>query len=162
MTNNPNPVAGWYPDPQNPMWHRYWDGSTWTDQTRPALPPYSGSQPPSNSLLKPTFVEAIKEAFVNIFKFKGRSSRRSYWFFVLFYALFYVLVNPFIPDFSVISLFVTVSLMLVGLAVAIRRLHDVNRSGWFVLVPFVNIYFYCQPGDTAPNRYGAAPGSNGK
>jgi len=38
MTNTNNPAAGWYPDPQNPMQQRLWDGATWTDQTRPSLP----------------------------------------------------------------------------------------------------------------------------
>jgi len=38
MTNTNNPAAGWYPDPQNPMQQRLWDGATWTDQTRPAMP----------------------------------------------------------------------------------------------------------------------------
>jgi len=36
MSNNP--PANWYPDPHNPLTQRWWDGSSWTDQTRPALP----------------------------------------------------------------------------------------------------------------------------
>lgn len=39
MTNAQNPAAGWYPDPQNPMSQRYWDGNIWTDATRPVMPP---------------------------------------------------------------------------------------------------------------------------
>lgn len=37
-----SPVAGWYPDPQSPGSQRFWDGSVWTDQVRPA----SGAVPP--------------------------------------------------------------------------------------------------------------------
>lgn len=50
MTNTNNPAAGWYPDPQNPMSQRYWDGTTWTDQTRPSMPSSPVPPPPHGGL----------------------------------------------------------------------------------------------------------------
>ena len=167
MTNTNNPAAGWYPDPQNTLSQRYWDGSSWTDQTRPALPsslvpppPYLDAHDSGNSSLSPTFAEAVKEAFSRFATFKGRSSRRAYWLFFLF---------SFLANFGESLLLGTGLLGLVllvpGLAVAVRRMHDTNRSGWFILLPFVNLYFFCQPGDRGcafcgaggSNRYGAPP-----
>jgi len=52
MTNTNNPPAGWYPDPQNPMQQRYWDGVVWADHTRPAIPS-SPVPPPPNAGMTP-------------------------------------------------------------------------------------------------------------
>jgi uncharacterized membrane protein YhaH (DUF805 family) len=161
------PIPGWYSDPTNPLQERLWDGATWTDQVRPQSPTSMPPPPPGlaaydsgNSLLRPTFVEAVKEALQRFFKFKGRSSRRAYWFFSLF---------SFLANFGESLLLGTGLLGLVllvpGLAVAVRRMHDVDRSGWFILLPFVNLYFLCQSGDRGcafcgaggQNRYGAPP-----
>lgn len=55
-----NPIAGWYPDPQNPVSQRYWDGAVWTEQTRPVAPsspvpppPFAGSVSTSGAGRKP-------------------------------------------------------------------------------------------------------------
>jgi len=148
MTNTNNPAAGWYPDPQNPMQQRLWDGATWTDQTRPSLP----GQVPGHAANAQTFRGAIKEGLSNFANFKGRSSRRAYWFFVLF---------SFLANFAETLILGTgilgLVLFLPQIAAAVRRMHDIDRSGWFILVPFANIYWACQPGAATPNRYGAAP-----
>jgi hypothetical protein len=41
-----NPIAGWYPDPQNPVNQRYWDGANWTEQIRPVMPSSPVPPPP--------------------------------------------------------------------------------------------------------------------
>lgn len=159
MTNTNNPDASWYPDPQNALSQRYWDGNSWTDQTRPALPsslvpppPYLDARDSGNSSLSPTFARAVKEAFSRFAAFKGRSSRRAYWFFILF-SFLANLGESLLLGTGLVGLV----LLLPGLTVAVRRMHDTNRSGWFILLPFVNLYFLCQPGDSGPNRYGAPP-----
>jgi uncharacterized membrane protein YhaH (DUF805 family) len=42
-------------------------------------------------------------------------------------------------------------------AVAIRRMHDVNKSGWYCLIPIYNLILFCTRGTTGPNNYGSDP-----
>ena len=124
------------------------------------------------------FVRAIKEKYAT---FTGRANRKEYWSFVLFYLLFFVLAaliggvldeifgNLQSPDpqaiFTVVStgLF-SLALFLPGLAVYVRRLHDIGLSGWLSLVaflPYVGGIFVLVtaliPSQAGPNKYGAAP-----
>ena len=50
--------------------------------------------------------------------------------------------------------------LLPGLAVAVRRMHDSDRSGWWIVVPFVNLVFLCLDGTRGDNRFGADPKAN--
>ena len=65
--------------------------------------------------------------------------------------------------FSYISGLISLALLIPGIAVAVRRLHDTNKSGWFLLlalIPFVNlylIYLLIIEGDKGPNQYGPDP-----
>lgn len=45
-----NPIPGWYPDPQSPTSQRYWDGTAWTDQTRPVMPSAPVPPPPFGAM----------------------------------------------------------------------------------------------------------------
>src|SRR4051794_32779705 len=112
-----------------------------------------------------TFVEAIKDGFGKYVTFSGRSSRSAYWYWVLFALIVSVVAT--IIDLAIgsriVSLIASLALLLPGLAVGIRRLHDIGRSGWWILialVPFVGfivlIVFYCQPSE-GPNRFGERP-----
>lgn len=106
--------------------------------------------------------------------FSGRSRRMEYWMFYLFNVILTVLlflltlaVQEMGPDMSgaVIGIWVVYGLAIIipGLAVAVRRLHDSDKSGWMLLIsliPFgglVLLYFYCIEGDHGPNRYGPDP-----
>jgi len=119
------------------------------------------------------FGEAIRQAFSHGFVYRGRASRSAYWWWVLFEAIVWVVlelfliipaaVHPAPAAFAVISLVLGIAgiyLGLVGLAVTIRRLHDIDRSGWWVLiglVPFVGwivlLVFSLMEGTPGPNRY---------
>ena len=112
-----------------------------------------------------TFVEAIKDGFGKYVTFSGRSSRSAYWYWVLF--AFIVAVVATIIDMAIgsriVSLITTLALLLPGIAVGFRRLHDVGRSGWWILialVPFIGaivlLVFALQPSE-GPNRFGERP-----
>jgi uncharacterized membrane protein YhaH (DUF805 family) len=110
--------------------------------------------------------------------FRGRSPRAEYWWFVLFQwlalmALVFLAVavagpskesNPFFGAFIVPFVIGFVGLIIPNIAVQVRRLHDQDRSGWFILlfvIPYVGgliaIAFMCIPGTRGPNRFGADP-----
>jgi uncharacterized membrane protein YhaH (DUF805 family) len=118
------------------------------------------------------FGEAIKQAFSHGFVYRGRASRSAYWWWALCEVIA-VLVSELLivipvaahSDAAAAVLFIILGiagiyLALVGLAVTIRRLHDIDRSGWWVLiglVPFVGgivlLVFSLLEGTPGPNRF---------
>ena len=57
----------------------------------------------------------------------------------------------------IIATIYSVAVLIPGIAVAVRRMHDVGKSGWFVLIPIYNIILACTKGDTGDNEYGEDP-----
>jgi len=121
------------------------------------------------------FQEAIVSGFKNYVEFKGRAARSEYWYWILFCVIAGIAlqfldigifkVDPHDPHafYPLHSIFSLVT-FLPGLAVAVRRLHDVNRSGWWLLIAFTIIglifpllYWYCTKGTTGENRFGGDP-----
>ena len=113
------------------------------------------------------FGQAVKSVYSNYINFTGRALRSEFWFFMLFYLIAYVVLG-FI-DFEVLggevltSLFLLASL-LPSIAVAVRRLHDIDKSGWFILLNFIPligaiilIVWYCRAGTPGANRFGPEP-----
>jgi uncharacterized membrane protein YhaH (DUF805 family) len=49
------------------------------------------------------------------------------------------------------------AILVPSIAVGVRRMHDQDKSGWFILVPIANLIFYCLPGTPGPNRFGPDP-----
>jgi uncharacterized membrane protein YhaH (DUF805 family) len=112
-----------------------------------------------------TFVEAIKDGFGKYVTFSGRSSRSAYWYWVLF--AFIVAVVATLVDLAIgsriVSVITSLALLLPGLAVGFRRLHDVGRSAWWILIGLVPLIgaivllvFMLQPSE-GPNRFGDRP-----
>jgi len=100
-------------------------------------------------------------------KFDGRASRREFWWYVLANVLIYVafaILSQISGFFFALYVLAALALLLPSVAVAIRRLHDTNRSGWWLLIgliPFVGgiilIVLYALEGTSGPNDYGVAP-----
>lgn len=116
-----------------------------------------------------TFGEAISDGFSKYATFSGRSSRSAYWWWILFYVL--VIIGASILDAAantvVLAGLVWLAFFLPNLAVLVRRLHDTDRSGWWVLIgliPFIGaivlIVFACTDSGP-PNKYGTAPDGRG-
>jgi uncharacterized membrane protein YhaH (DUF805 family) len=119
-----------------------------------------------------SFTEAVRSVLTQYATFSGRARRAEYWWFVLFEVLVgivagildAILGTDFGSGSGVISLLVTLALLLPGIAVTVRRLHDTDRTGWWILialVPFagfiVLLVFTVMDGTPGPNRFGASP-----
>ena len=84
------------------------------------------------------FPEAVKTCFRKYFDFKGRASRSEYWYFILFIFLGYgagfllMLITPVLG--WLLGIFF-IAIIIPAIAVAARRLHDINKSGWFQAIP---------------------------
>lgn len=97
--------------------------------------------------------------------FEGRSERREYWMFILVNFLINIalaILNQIIsPESGFISGIYTLFVLIPGIAVTIRRLHDIGKSGWMqlvILIPFIGwIWFLIlmvKEGDIGTNKYG--------
>ena len=112
-----------------------------------------------------TFTQAISSGLRRYVDFRTRSSRSEYWWWSLFSLGVGLMTSTLdlLIGVAILNGLSSLALFLPGLAVAIRRLHDVNRSGWWFLLAFtvvgilLLIYWYVQPGTPGTNNYGADP-----
>jgi uncharacterized membrane protein YhaH (DUF805 family) len=109
------------------------------------------------------FGEAISTCFRKYVVFGGRAVRSEYWFFILFQFLVVVALSivDLVVGTGVLSSIASLALLLPTLAVGARRLHDTDKSGWWLLIglipligAIVLIVFFCQEGTPGANRYG--------
>ena len=116
-----------------------------------------------------SFVEAISSGFRNYANFSGRAVRSEDWYWVLFAAIVLIVFGAIdkslypgiaMGPFSYVTMVVGLALILPSLAVSVRRLHDIDRTGWWVLIgltfigTLVLIYWACRPGTSGSNRFG--------
>ena len=102
-------------------------------------------------------------------EFQGRARRKEYWMFILFNILASIICGVIDGILGIMLLVhqqhdAEDAVLLPSIAVCIRRLHDTNRSGWWILislVPFVGsiilLIFLCIEGDAGDNRFGPNP-----
>ncbi len=114
-----------------------------------------------------TMPQAIRKAFARWNTFSGRAGGTEYWWFVLFGTIVFGLAS--LVDHAAFgrqALFwgtCTLVFLTPYVALAVRRLHDTNRSGWWLLlffVPLGNIVlliWFCAPSTSKPNRFGPMP-----
>jgi uncharacterized membrane protein YhaH (DUF805 family) len=117
------------------------------------------------------------EAYKRTLDFRGRAGRREYWLFFLVYLVQIVVamvidntvLAAVTPEGGVGIVYVLVALanLVTALSVGFRRLHDTNRSAWWLLIgliPLIGgvvlIVFYVLPGTPGPNRFGPQPGAS--
>jgi len=113
------------------------------------------------------FVTSVKRSFSNYAIFKDRSTRAEFWWWFLFAAIGATIFGilgaatrlPLEPIFSLATL-------IPGVALGARRLHDINKSGWWqllwigflLIIPIVVILVWAtKRGDVGPNKHGQDP-----
>jgi uncharacterized membrane protein YhaH (DUF805 family) len=100
--------------------------------------------------------------------FGGRARRKEYWMFFLFnliiaFAIGFVLgliggvlgIGTALSDPA--SIVYGLAVLIPSIAVAVRRMHDIGRSGWWILFPLVNLVFLCLDSEPRENEYGPNP-----
>ncbi|MDB5881782.1 MAG: hypothetical protein JWP43_1660 [Ramlibacter sp.] len=105
--------------------------------------------------------KAVKTCFKKYADFTGRAARPEFWWFALFQFVVMVVLGMVSQQLEGLA---GLAMLLPGLAVGARRLHDVNKSAWLMLlwlIPVLGwillIYWAAQPGDAAANNYGPPP-----
>ncbi|WP_125718212.1 DUF805 domain-containing protein [Flavobacterium ustbae] len=109
-----------------------------------------------------------KVVFENYANFDGRARRKEYWMFVLsFYLIIFCIAFIGGASEAISSTLSGVMTALLGLlylgliipmiAVSVRRVHDTGKNGWFVLIPYYNLYLMVIKGDVGSNAYGPDP-----
>ena len=102
------------------------------------------------------FLDVLKNKYA---LFNGRARRAEYWYFTLFnviisFALGFLAGMIKMPWIASIY---SIAVLIPGIAVAIRRMHDVGKSGWFILIPIYNLILAVTEGQRGPNEYGEDP-----
>ena len=111
------------------------------------------------------FIDSTKHGLTNYANFKTRSSRSQFWWFYLFTFIAsliagimdVILFGTGLTDPTPITWAIQFGFLLPSIAVGIRRLHDLGKSGWFCLIPIYNIVLFATEGEPVPNMYGPVP-----
>lgn len=113
------------------------------------------------------FLKVVK----NYVGFSGRAGRREYWMFVLVYMLIYIglaILTAIMPNMlakllGLVTLVFAVGLLIPSIAAGVRRLHDSDHSGWWMLLMLVPLaglyvlYLLIIEGTSGSNRFGESP-----
>jgi len=129
------------------------------------------------------FVDAVKTCFSKYATFSGRAARSEYWWFVLFNLIVSAVIAAIFPPTpmeipagaeamgayamaqpSLPSILWSLAVLLPGLAVTVRRLHDGNKTGWWILLVFIPVIgaiillvWFVTRGTAGENAYGPDP-----
>lgn len=107
------------------------------------------------------YIQVLKKYAV----FSGRARRKEYWMFFLFNILIAfalgivegILGIASESDQSVLATIYQLAILIPSISVGVRRMHDTDHSGWWLLVPIVNFVFAVIEGTRGDNRFGPDP-----
>jgi uncharacterized membrane protein YhaH (DUF805 family) len=109
------------------------------------------------------FSDSIKLGFSNYVNFTGRACRSEYWYWILFVFIAFIVAEIIdaVIGRSIFYPLLGLAVLLPNIAVGVRRLHDLDRSGWWLLLSFIPlvgaiilIIWFCSKGTDGPNRFG--------
>ena len=110
-----------------------------------------------------SFADSVKGCMQKSFTLQGRASRSEYWFFILFNLMVGMVL--FFVDMTLGTPLSIAGILLypAGFCVAIRRMHDLGKTGWLLLIgiiPLINLiilYWFVSEGEDVANDYGEVP-----
>ena len=111
-----------------------------------------------------TFSDSVSTCLKKYFVFQGRASRSEYWWFQLIVSPSYYISTYLQNELSYFFLGITLFTLIPAISVGVRRLHDTNRSGFFLLISFIPfigglilLFFLIPEGTNGKNRFGPNP-----
>lgn len=111
-----------------------------------------------------TFSESVSVCFKKYFVFEGRASRSEYWWFQLIVSPSYFISEVLDNEISFFFLGITLFTLIPAISAGVRRLHDTNKSGFFLLlsfIPFIGglvlLFLLIPVGTKGKNRFGPDP-----
>ncbi|MBD1139053.1 DUF805 domain-containing protein [Pelagibacterales bacterium SAG-MED46] len=110
------------------------------------------------------FSESLNTCVKKYFVFEGRASRSEYWWFQLIVSPSYFISTFLENEISYLFLGITLFTLIPAISAGVRRLHDTNRSGFFLLISFIPfiggiilLFFLIPKGTKGKNRFGSDP-----
>ena len=111
-----------------------------------------------------TFTESVSTCLKKYFVFEGRASRSEYWWFQLIVSPSYYISTFMQNELAYFFLGITLFTLIPAISAGVRRLHDTNRSGFFLLlsfIPFIGgiilLLFLIAEGTKGKNKFGPDP-----
>lgn len=159
---------GWYyADGDPPGTMRYWDGTQWVGEPtahQPAQQAYSGG----GEIVQLDPVGYYKLGWQRWNDFSGRSRRAEYWWFylgnIITVVVLFVLAAAIADALIFVPAILLLALIVPTLAAGIRRMHDQDKSGWWLLIAFVpfiggiwQLVLLATDGTRHPNQWGTSP-----
>lgn len=91
--------------------------------------------------------------------FNGRARRKEYWYFTLVSSLisFGLGIIAGATNTQIIGSLYSFAVLIPSIAVGVRRMHDVGKSGWYLMIPIYNFVLACREGTEGTNEYGSDP-----
>ena len=111
-----------------------------------------------------TFTESVSTCLKKYFVFEGRASRSEYWWFQLIVSPSYFISEVLDNEISFFFLGITLFTLIPAISAGVRRLHDTNKSGFFLLISFIPfigglvlLFLLIPVGTKGKNRFGPDP-----
>ena len=111
-----------------------------------------------------TFTESVSTCLKKYFVFEGRASRSEYWWFQLIVSPSYLISEVLDNEISFFFLGITLFTLIPAISAGVRRLHDTNKSGFFLLISFIPfigglvlLFLLIPVGTKGKNRFGPDP-----
>ena len=111
-----------------------------------------------------TFTESVSTCLKKYFVFEGRACRSEYWWFQLIVSPSYYISTFMQNELAYFFLGITLFTLIPAISAGVRRLHDTNRSGFFLLlsfIPFIGglilLFFFIAEGTKGKNKFGPNP-----
>ena len=109
------------------------------------------------------FIESLQTCYKKFFDFSGRASKSEYWWFQLYNTILYILTFVFQNDLALLFSILIIANLIPVFAAGVRRVHDSNKSGWWILISFVPIIglyiivLLITDGSKGKNKFGPKP-----
>ncbi len=111
-----------------------------------------------------SFKDSIVTCFQKIVTFDGRARRSEYWWFQLCIFIIEAILYPLLNQQGIIYTVLSIVIALASLSVTVRRLHDIGKSGWLVLLELIPVIgwiilliWMCKDSEPGENKFGPNP-----